>query len=113
MKRKCRTMTAAFLSCILAFICVFAELAHHHNSPDTNLQPESSQPLGSAAQVQPGHSLLCAACAFALSHVAPAISAQQFFAVPIVATVPPITFIFNHTFATTVLSSRAPPALPA
>ena len=111
MNRKCRKVTAAFLSCILAFLCTMAEFAHHHSPPQTNLQPENSQPLGSATQVQPGHGMLCAACAFALSHVAPAIAMQQIVAQPLVAIVLPARFVFGNTVTTLTASLRAPPAL--
>jgi hypothetical protein len=110
MKRKCRKVTAAFLSCILAFICVTAELSHHHNSPEVSLQPQSSQPQNGAGQAQAGHDLFCAACAFALAHVAPVISAQHSFAEPVVAMAPAITFVFHNTIPAFSLGLRAPPA---
>lgn len=113
MHKKCRKVTAAFLSCILAVLCVTAELSHHHNSTDANLQSQNAQSRNGAAQAQPAHGLVCAACVFALAHVAPVISAQQFFPATAVVTLAAEAFVCHSVPSAFIFGLRAPPALPA
>lgn len=111
MKQKCRKMTAAFLSCILVFLSVTAELAHCHDSSDAKMQPQNSQPLKGATQSTPGQHLFCAACAFALTHVATAVALQPLIAPPVSLTGLLPSFTSHRTALILPAGLRAPPAL--
>lgn len=77
MKGKWEKTTAIFLTCILLFLSIAAEVSHKHNKcgniPPTITKNESDVNDIKTAQ---NHSFICIACLYGLSHLAPNFSFQ-------------------------------------
>ncbi len=112
---KCRKVTAALLSCILALLSLAAEFSHHHALPalQGNLTLQESQSGKESGNPNFSHGYNCIACHFAAtqlavflaSEITPAVAPSTFF----LATFPRIDSQFSLQF----FFLRAPPAVLA
>ena len=114
MKVKCRKVTAALLSCILAFLSLAAELSHHHGLPaHGTLSVQAEQSGKASGKVGVAHNYSCVACQFAVTHFAVlVVTAIKVAALPTSLSTH-IASVVDSQFSFQFSSLRAPPAVLA